>query len=185
IHVDVSDGVFTPWKTWATVPIIKKIVSSCPGLKLAVHLMVENPDNIIGDWVESGINGIIVHCERIKNAKSFYESCLKNGVKPMIAANIETPISALSEYGDFKDFVLLAVSAGPSGQEIDLNVIPKIAELRKIRPDATIIVDGGITPETIKLIKSAGADEATSGTHIFSSSSPEKAYSELVGLAEQ
>ncbi|MDD5099221.1 MAG: hypothetical protein PHP35_02675, partial [Candidatus Colwellbacteria bacterium] len=42
IHVDVSDGVFTPWKTWATVPIIKKIVSSCPGLKLAVHLMVEN-----------------------------------------------------------------------------------------------------------------------------------------------
>ena len=46
-------------------------------------------------------------------------------------------------------------------------------------PHAIIEVDGGITPETAKWAKDAGADIVVSASYIFGSKDPEGAYEEL------
>lgn len=179
IHVDVADAVFTFHKTWGGPTEWANL-----GLKfnLEVHLMVEEPEKKIEDWIAAGAKRLIVHFETVSenSASRILDIARKKRVEVMLASNYYTTTVQLWPYlKPFSHFQVLAVEPGPAGQKFLPVVLQKIKFLRNVAPNANIEVDGGINPETAKKVKAAGANIITSDTYIFRSQNPKKAYKEL------
>lgn len=181
-HIDVSDGVFTFSKSWGDAKAWPKIGSD---LNLEIHLMVENPEKDIDAWLRVGVRRIIMHLEAV-NEKTLAEIKTKTdreGVELMLAVKPETPAEKLMIYfKTIREFQVLAVSPGPSGQNFQTLVLKKIKFLRHEMPNATIEVDGGVNEETAKLAKEAGADLAVSSSYIFNNPEPEVAFEKLSSI---
>ena len=60
-QIDIADGKFTNWKTWNNPEEISNLKSQISNLNLEIHLMIEEPQNIIDDWIKAGAKRIIVH----------------------------------------------------------------------------------------------------------------------------
>jgi ribulose-phosphate 3-epimerase len=184
-HIDVSDGVFGKTETWIRPLELKSIISENAGMSFAVHLMIDGPEDTLKRWIDAGVKEIAVHYECVEDIGYISDSCLKAGVEPVLALSTDISVEVAVQYKNFfSRFLLLAVNPGPAGQSMDWEVIPKIKELREALPSATIEVDGGVTPETARLMKDAGADIAVSGTYIFTDQNPEEAYLRLVEAAK-
>jgi ribulose-phosphate 3-epimerase len=82
----------------------------------------------------------------------------------------------------FHLFQVLAVQPGPAGQVFLPFVCEKIRFLREESPDAIIEIDGGMNPETARLVKDVGADTIVSSSYIFNAVDPKKAYEELCAI---
>ena len=63
VQLDIADGKFTKHKTWNSPLALSSLISHLSSLNIEVHLMVENPLEMINDWVEAGVKRIIVHLE--------------------------------------------------------------------------------------------------------------------------
>jgi len=178
-QLDVSDGKFTPNKNWFEPEDIAEIIVNFPEIKVELHFMVENPDAIIGDWLKIGVKRIIVHIETAKDVSSIKELCEKYNVELMLAVAPHTPAENLIPYLNAVRYVqILAVNPGLSGQKFH-NITDEIRLLKTKAPQIKIEIDGGITPETAKLVKQAGADIVAATSYIFGSPNPQKAYEEL------
>jgi len=183
IHIDVTDGIFTPHQTWNNAEELKQLIIDNPVLttvNFELHLMVKNPELVIGAWLRTGVKRLIVHVETISDEEVITDHCREHAVEVMLAAGPEIGIDQLLQYKkEFKAFQLLAVSPGKAGQTFDEMTIEKISGLRKELPEAVIEVDGGINQETAKRCKNAGADIVVSASHIFGSADPKKAFEDL------
>ncbi|MEK7192041.1 MAG: hypothetical protein AAB646_00805 [Patescibacteria group bacterium] len=176
-HLDVTDGFFSREKLWGSPEELRQLKIENLKLKIEAHLMVQEPEKAIDQWLSAGAKKVIIHLEAIKNDADIY------GEEIAIAINPETPAHKLLKYKDkVKQCLLLAVKPGPSGQKFDPAALEKIKFLRSNWPNVIIEVDGGINPETAKLCKDAGADIVVSGSYIFGSPDPEKAYQKLTAL---
>ncbi len=194
IHIDVTDARFTFNKTWGNPEEFKALQATAGGLHFEIHLMVEEPEKVIDQWLEAGARRVIVHFEAItQNVKTLsdyhstidtiIESCKKYNAKVMLAINPETPIDDMMPYAKkFSCFLMLAVHPGLAGQNFLPAVLAKIKSLREKLPDAKIEVDGGITLETARAAKDAGADIVVSASYILGSGNPKAAYDSLSTL---
>jgi ribulose-phosphate 3-epimerase len=143
--------------------------------------MVNHPEKVIEDWLKAGAKRIIVHAEAMIDESFVLAKCKEYGAEVMLAANPETPAERLLKHkDDFKYFQLLGVKPGWAGQNFRPEVINKLKLLRKQAPDAIIEVDGGINPETARLVKEAGADIAVSASYIFGSNDSKSKFEELL-----
>jgi len=167
LHIDVMDGHFVPNITIG--PVVVKYIRRATKLPLDVHLMTENPQNFIDDFVRAGSDMITVHIEtisisKIKNQKSKLD---KKGVKLGVSLNPNTPLSKIKDVLGFVDFVLvMSVNPGFSGQAFIPAVLLKIKELRSIF-DGDISVDGGVNDKWAGSIIKAGANILAVGSYIF------------------
>ncbi len=177
IHIDVSDGKFGDYKSWGN-PDEFAAIAIKPNTE--VHLMIENPEEVVEAWLKAGVKRIIVHLESTKDLQYFLDICEKYGAKAMLAISPHTEVQKLfKDIPDFKFFQILAVNPGPSGQILSENAIEKVKFLRVAKPNAKIEIDGGINLETAKLAKGAGADILVSEHFIFNNPNPKEAYQEL------
>lgn len=184
IHLDVTDGMFSPAIVWGNPEDLKKLDMRDEKLgqtKFEVHLMVSNPEGVIDAWLRTGlVKRVIVHLEMMTDSVYILEKCKKYGAEAMLAINPGTEAERLLAHkDDFKYFQVLAVAPGWAGQKFRQEVIDKIKFLRQNLPDAIIEIDGGINPETAKLCKEAGADILVSASYIFQSENPKTAYQDL------
>jgi len=178
-HLDVADGCFTFHKTWNDPSVWPRIGGR---LSLEVHLMTEHPHGPALSWIWAGAKRIIVHLETLHKttAKAIVEMAKVRNADVMLAISPETPVERLQSYFKlFSQFQILAVNPGLAGQAFLPVVLGKIKFLRRQFPGATIEVDGGINPETAKLVRVAGADTVVSATYIFGNSNPKRAYEAL------
>lgn len=177
IHIDVMDGHFVPNITIG--PMIVEAVRRITDLPLDVHLMISNPDSYIDDFADAGAGIITVHAETINHLHRTVQHINAKGVSPAVSLNPHTPLSAL-EYvlGNLDLVLLMTVNPGFGGQKFIPEVIPKIRLLREMIDEkglnVEIEVDGGIGPETIYQVSSAGADVFVAGSAIFCSGDYEK-----------
>lgn len=179
VHLDVADGCFTFHKTWNDPSAWPEIGKK---LNLEVHLMTEHPHGPALSWIWAGAKRIIVHLETLHKmtTKAIAEMAKVRSADVMLAINPETPVERLQSYFRlFSQFQILAVNPGLAGQVFLPTVLGKVKFLRRQFPGATIEVDGGINPETAKLVRAAGADIVVSATYIFGNSDPKRAYEEL------
>jgi len=179
LHLDVADGRFTFNKTWRNPTQWANLRSE---FNLEVHLMVEEPEKQIEGWIAAGAKRLIVHAETLseETAKHIIARAKRRSVGTILSSVPHTTFSELWPYLKvFSGFHVLAVAPGPAGQKFLPNVLAKIRFLRNFAPSAKIEVDGGITPETVREVKAAGASVIVSGTYIFGSKNPKKAYKEL------
>lgn len=179
IHVDVMDGHFVPNITIG--PAVVKCIRKVTKLPLDVHLMIENPEKYVDEFVAAGSDMITVHIEAVSLSRlraMSYELRAKR-IKIGISLNPATPISKIKRVLKYVDFVLvMSVNPGFGGQSFISGAIPKIRQLRAVF-DKDIAVDGGINDKTGKLVAEAGANILAAGSYIFRAKNTKKAIEAL------
>lgn len=185
IHCDIMDGHFVPNITFG--PIIVKAASRSTKLPLDVHLMIENPDKFLEDFIKAGASSITVHQEEVIHLDRTINRIKELGAKAGVALNPSTPVSTLTEVADIVDLVLImSVNPGFGGQKFinnSLKKIKKAVELRKeLNADFLIEMDGGITNKNIKSALNAGCDVFVIGSSIFKEKNISAATAELANI---
>jgi ribulose-phosphate 3-epimerase len=182
IHCDVMDGHFVPNLTFG--PIIVKAAKKVSELPIDVHLMIENPDKYIEEFVNAGADFITVHQEAVIHLNRTINFIKEHGIKAGVSINPSTPVNHLINVLEIVDLVLImSVNPGFGGQSFIQNTLRKIEELVKLRKEFKakflVEVDGGINRDTIKSISEAGCDIFVAGSSIFNSDNISAATAEL------
>jgi ribulose-phosphate 3-epimerase len=170
IHVDVMDGHFVPNLTIG--PAVTEAIRKATKLPLDVHLMIENPERYLKDFVDAGADWLGIHVEATVHLERLIQNIKELGPKATVTLNPATPLDHLEYILSEVDMVLLmTVNPGFSGQKFIPGVLPKIRRLRQMidaqKLSVLIEVDGGVSPETVGEIAAAGADVLVSGSGIF------------------
>lgn len=170
IHLDVMDGSFVPNITFGA-PVIKKI-RHLTKKTFDAHLMINNPQNHIEAFAKAGCDIITVHAEAVTHLERTISLIKSLGTKAGVSIVPSTHESALDYVYDKVDQILvMTVNPGFGGQKFIDSQLDKIVHIRakiiESARDIDLEVDGGITPETAKLVVEAGANVLVAGTAIF------------------
>lgn len=170
LHIDVMDGLFVPSITFG-IPVIESIrkITNCA---FDVHLMIQDPERYIKDFVNAGADCITIHAESCVHLDSTIEKIRYFGVKAGVALNPSTPLHVLEYVLHKLDVVLvMTVNPGFAGQIYIKEMTRKIKELRELVQkrglDVNIEVDGGISPKNVREVILAGANIIVAGSSIF------------------
>ncbi len=180
IHIDVMDGHFVPNLTIGA-PVVKAIKPHC-SIPLDVHLMIENPQNYVEDFVKAGADIITFHYEAAKDLTEDIISHIKShDVLAGISIKPKTEPQEILKYLLMVDMVLImTVEPGFGGQSFMLDCAQKIPVIRQNAPENLIIqVDGGINQETGKICKQLGATSLVAGSYIFKAPNKKDAIDSL------
>lgn len=170
IQWDVMDGVFVPNLTFGPDVIAAARPHSTVGFE--AHLMVVNPDELLGRYVDAGCELVIVHAESCTHLHRTLTRIRDLGARSGVALNPHTPAEVVEHVLPETDLILaMTVNPGFGGQAYIPAVEPKIARLRRMI-DASglpieLEVDGGINAETIRTASAAGADVFISGSGLY------------------
>jgi|SRR5690625_4564301 len=183
LHIDVMDGHFVPNISFG-FPIMESLQNKT-NLPLDVHLMIEQPDRYIDDFVEKGAKILTVHYEACTHIHRTITYIKSKGIEAGIAINPGTPVSVLENILPLVDLVLvMTVNPGFGGQKFIESTIDKIKQLGKYKKEHNytydIQVDGGINHETAKLCIDAGATILVAGSAIFGQNDRERAIREIL-----
>ena len=170
IHVDVMDGHFVPNITMGAV-VVEGLRASTQ-LPLNVHLMIDDPDRFIPDFVKAGADHIIIHSESSPHLHRVIHQVKEAGLQVGIAVNPSTPLAAVEELLSYVDIALVStVNPGFAGQKLIPEALAKVSRLRSLLNrnghKAEIQVDGGINAETAPAAVRAGATILVAGTAVF------------------
>ena len=187
VHVDVMDGHFVPNLTFGA-PVVRALAARTE-LPLDVHLMVQEPDSLLEEFIEAGSRWISVHWEASTHLDRSLHRIRQAGVRAGIVLNPATPIETLSDVLPEADFVLLmSVNPGFAGQPFLPYVVDKARRLRSEidrRGLATqIAMDGGIGPDNVRRVVQAGVDVCIAGSAVFAAPHPAERMRELRLRAE-
>jgi len=188
IHVDVMDGHFVP-NISLGIPVVASL-RKATRLPLDVHLMIQQPELYIEDFIRAGGSRILVHQEATVHLDRALAMIRELGAEAGAAINPATPVSMLSEVLDKVDTVLvMTVNPGFGGQKFIPNTYEKIRQLNQMRArynaSFRIEVDGGVEPENTAELAQAGANTFVAGTSIFHTADPAAATRQLKKLATQ
>jgi ribulose-phosphate 3-epimerase len=170
IHLDVMDGHFVPPITFGAK--MAADIRRRTALTLDAHLMTENPERFIPDFVEAGADYITFHTEACVHALRVAQTIREQGRKAGISIVPSTPVSAIAEMLPFVDLVLvMTVNPGYGGQRLLPFCLDKVRELRALRAskklDFLIATDGGTGPSTITEVAQARPDVLVVGSAFF------------------
>ena len=125
IHLDVMDGNFVPNLTFG--PGIVKALRPKSKLCFDVHLMVNNPDEMIPWFIAAGADIITVHAEVCRHLDKTLSAIRSYGVKAGVSLNPSTPENVLEYVLDKLDLVLvMSVNPGFGGQKFIENSLQKM-----------------------------------------------------------
>lgn len=172
IHIDVMDGHFVPNLTLGA-PIVKAL-RTVTKLPFDVHLMINNPENLIDDFIAAGADIITIHIEAANHLHRLVQKVKSSGVKVAVSLNPATPLNTLEEILPELDMVLLmSVNPGFGGQSFIPATLNKIARLKEMidakKLKIDIQVDGGINLETAPKAIKHGANILVAGSAVYGS----------------
>lgn len=182
VQLDIMDGKFVPsqsitWEHLANLPT---------KLNWEAHLMVLHPEDYLLGFHQAGAQKVIFHYEAILSPREIIAQARELGLGVGLAINPETTISTILPLADEVDSILLmTVNPGFYGSKFIPEVMDKVAELRKVRPDMEIGVDGGVKENNITQIARAGVDVIYVGSAIFLQPQPGESFHRLQSLAQE
>ena len=183
IHVDVMDGHFVPNISYGAV--VMKSLEGKTNLPFDVHLMIENPDAFLEDFLTPNTEYITVHQEACPHLHRTVQHIKSLGVKAGVAINPGTTLATLDFILDDVDMVLvMSVNPGFGGQKFIPSALEKIRELAEIRRaeelDFEIEIDGGVNLDNVQEIASAGTDIIVAGSAVFKTADIEETTEQFV-----
>jgi ribulose-phosphate 3-epimerase len=186
IHVDVMDGHFVPNITLG--PPVVKSLRKATKLPLDCHLMIDNANDYIPAFADSGADWIGVHYEACPHLHRTLELVLQHGMKPGVVLNPATRIDVITEILPMLHHVLImSVNPGFGGQEFIPFSLDKIRRLAQMRDEMglafKIEVDGGVAHDTVARVVQAGAELLVAGNAVFGAGQPERDARELLQMA--
>jgi ribulose-phosphate 3-epimerase len=187
LHIDIMDGHFVPNITIG--PFIVEAIRKMTSIPLDVHLMIEDPDKYLGDFIRAGADILTVHYEACIHLHRSVHYIKESGVKAGVSLNPATPVRSLEHIlPDLDIALIMSVNPGFGGQVFIPQAIDKIKILKKLVRDgglSTLIeVDGGVKLVNAADVISAGADILVMGSAFFNSGDYEKVvkkFREIVG----
>ncbi|HEY6066782.1 MAG TPA: ribulose-phosphate 3-epimerase [Thermoanaerobaculia bacterium] len=187
VHVDVMDGHFVPNLTIGP-PVVRALRASTR-LALDVHLMIEQPERSLLEYLDAGADWVSVHVEATRHLQRCLATIRKAGARAGAALNPGTPTQLLEAvWADLDYAVVMSVNPGWGGQPFLPGSVEKVRGLREeaaergTRP--TIEVDGGVDESNAAALAAAGAEILVAGTTIYGSSDPVGAIGRLRTAAE-
>ena len=170
IHVDVMDGRFVPNITIG--PVVVSALRPTTKLPLDVHLMIVEPERYLDAFAEAGADLLTVHAEATPHLHRTVQHIRSLGKRAGVSLNPHTPLSVLDVIlPDLSQVLIMSVNPGFGGQTFIEAVVPKIRALReeitRRQLKVDIEVDGGITPETARIVVDAGANVLVAGSWVF------------------
>ena len=191
IHLDVMDGKFVPNSTFF-FDTIKKLRDETK-LPFDAHLMIQNPDKVLDNYIDAGCDIITVHAEACSNEQEFERinsKLLSNGVSPGLAINpgTELPEWIFSHFDNLDVVILMSVNPGFAGQKFIPEVLPKmkrvIPSLRERGFKGYFEADGGIDLSTIAQCFDAGCRIFVMGNALFGHSDVDKRFKDTKFLLD-
>ena len=170
IHVDVMDGHFVPNISFGAA-VMKSLLGKT-ALPFDVHLMIENPDDYLEDFMTDNTAFITVHQEACVHLNRTVQHIKSLGAKAGVSLNPATSLSVLDYIIEDVDMILImSVNPGFGGQKFIPSAMEKIRELSEVRKaeglDFEIEVDGGANLDNVQELASAGTDIIVAGSAVF------------------
>lgn len=170
IHIDIMDGHFVPNLTMG--PRMVEALRSHTKLPLDCHLMIENPDKYVPEFVKAGADHITVHAEACPHLHRTVGLIHELGARAGVALNPHSPLAAAEVIApDIEMLVIMTVNPGFGGQKFIRSVLPKFEAASSMRAARALAfeieVDGGINFETAPLAAKAGADILVAGNAVY------------------
>ena len=170
LHLDVMDGDFVASISFG-MPVIKALRKQS-NLFFDVHMMVTEPVRYIDAMVDAGADMITVHVEACKHLHRTIQAIKAKRIKAGVVLNPGTPLNALDCILEDVDMVLLmTVNPGFGGQKYIPTMTAKIKALKEMIDarglNIDIEVDGGATPDNVKMLLEAGANVIVAGSAVF------------------
>lgn len=185
IHIDVMDGEFVPNITFG-MPVIKAIRGKTDKV-FDVHLMINNPQRYIDEFIAAGADIITLHYESEKHLDRAIQYIKSKGIKAAVALNPATPTIVLKDIIANLDMVLImSVNPGFGGQKFIPYSLNKIREVKEMtikanNPNILIQVDGGVDKNNVKDVIEAGANVIVAGSAVFGDGNIEENIKALRG----
>ncbi|MCU1491232.1 MAG: ribulose-phosphate 3-epimerase [Acidimicrobiaceae bacterium] len=181
LHIDVMDGHFVPNLTVG--PPVVASLRKHSGAFFDCHLMMTNPGDHLESFQRAGASSVTVHVE-VGGIGEVIEEMNRLGLGVGLACNPDTPFAVAEPFLERIDLLLLmTVFPGFGGQAFMPQVLPKIAEARRVIDErglpVAVEVDGGIDLRTVSDTAAAGARVFVAGSAVFSHEQPWKAVEEL------
>ena len=185
IHVDVMDGHFVPNISFGA-SVMKSLLGKT-NVPFDVHLMIEDPDKYLEDFLTPNTEYITVHQEACVHLHRTIQHIKDKGVKAGVSLNPATPLETLDYILQDVDMVLLmSVNPGFGGQSLIPQVLDKVRELAKIKKernlDFLIEIDGGVKLDNVKEVVDAGVEIVVAGSAVFKADDIEARTKEFVRL---
>ncbi|MDR2089094.1 MAG: ribulose-phosphate 3-epimerase [Clostridiales Family XIII bacterium] len=170
LHMDIMDGHFVPNISFG--PAVMKSLLGKTDLPFDVHLMIENADRILPEFVTAQTEYIVVHQEACVQLGRTLDLIRSLGAKPGVALNPATPVSALDcVLADIDLVLIMTVNPGYSGQKFRPAGIEKVRRLAELRRERglpfRIEVDGGVGLGNARALAEAGTDIFVTGSALF------------------
>ena len=172
MHVDIMDGRFVPEISFG--PGVVKAVRKATSKPLNVHLMIEAPERSLKAFADAGADHLLVQSEPASTVHLHrtLAQVRELGKKAGVVVDPATPLEWIAWVLPLVDIVLvMTVNPGFGGQNFIADMLPKIAQLRRMCEDKGlsphIEVDGGVGPSTVRGAVEAGADVLVAGTAIL------------------
>ncbi len=162
-HIDIIDGKYVDNLTIQPRDIQKQIDN-----KMDMHLMVEDPVWYARECVKLNPHIIIVQFESPGDVMAALELTMKNGFRAGLSINPSTSIDDIKKYLNvISHLQIMGYQAGFAGTKLDKAVLSKPKEVREIRPDLEIGLDGGVSDKTISAIVKAQFDTIDVNSFLF------------------
>jgi ribulose-phosphate 3-epimerase len=181
VQIDLTDSVFAPTET------IKPHEAWWPaGFKADVHLMYKDPMSAARIIATHNPSMFIVHAESAGNFDEMLNFCHEHGIKLGLALLADTPITRIGDALFRVDHILVfSGDLGSFGGHADLSLLNKVADIKKLRPDLEVGWDGGVNLMNVAQLVTGGVDVLNVGGYIQTANDPQKAYNDLVRIAEE
>jgi len=180
LHLDISDGVFTPTKTIDLAQAYE--VDEVP---TDLHLMVSHPGRLVEMVISMGPALVICPTEATANWPELFGQWRELDIKVGLALRANTPVGKIKEILPDLDHVLVFTGdhMGFNHSHFEAGTLEKIQQIKAINPKVEVGVDGGMNPEHTKAAVAAGADVIISGGYVVDARDPKAAYAELMVAA--
>jgi ribulose-phosphate 3-epimerase len=170
LHFDLEDGHFVPVMTLGTRLIAE--LRPLTHLPFDVHLMVDNPEQIIPLVTALGADAVSVHYEACLYPRRTLRMIRQAGKQAGLAFNPKTPFPRLDYLLPHLDFVLILTTEPempdcPYLPAVLDNVRAAAAFAGEYHPRLGIVADGGIDATNIAEVVAAGATAVVSGRGVF------------------
>lgn len=182
LHLDIMDGVFVPNITFG-MPVISQIRKLTQKV-LDVHLMIVQPERYINEFRAAGADILTVHYEAVTHLHRCVQQIKEAGMKAGVSLNPHTPISSLDSIISDLDLVLImSVNPGFGGQKFIPESLNKIKALKAMadekNPELIIEIDGGVSPDNVKMLAEIGVNAVVAGSAVFKAANPSETISIL------
>ncbi len=173
VQIDICDGVFGREKTW--LPSGTEVLPT--GFTYEFDVMVNDWKVYIPNCISLGVTSIVAHVDMFtdEDIATLVGMVASHSISLGIAVsndkNIDFHADMFRKVRELYPHVFIQVmgilNIGEQGQLFDENVPARVKAIKQIFGDVSVQVDGGITPETAKLVINDGADTVVVGSYIF------------------